>query len=139
MVTHDISEAISMSDKVIVLTKRPAKIKNIYKMPESIRSLLREAAEKYGDKIVYKYFTAPNEVSEMTYRQLYSYFKSVGSAICSLGLNKKKIAIIGDNSPMWMISLMSIISAGSVAIPLDKDLLPAQVENFLSYSDKSYF
>lgn len=110
-------------------------IKNIYKMPESIRSLLREAAEKYGDKIVYKYFTSPNEVSEMTYRQLYSYFKSVGSAICSLGLNKKKIAIVGDNSPMWMISLMSIISAGSVAIPLDKDLLPAQVENFLSYSE----
>ncbi len=30
MVTHDIGEAISMSDKVIVLTNRPAKIKNIY-------------------------------------------------------------------------------------------------------------
>lgn len=32
MVTHDIGEAISMSDKVIVLTKRPATIKNIYKI-----------------------------------------------------------------------------------------------------------
>lgn len=32
MVTHDISEAISMSDKVIVLTKRPAVIKNIYQI-----------------------------------------------------------------------------------------------------------
>ena len=30
MVTHDIGEAISMSDKIIVLTNRPAKIKNIY-------------------------------------------------------------------------------------------------------------
>ena len=30
MVTHDISEAISMSDKVIVLSKRPAIIKKIY-------------------------------------------------------------------------------------------------------------
>lgn len=30
MVTHDIAEAISMSDRIIVLTKRPAKIKNIY-------------------------------------------------------------------------------------------------------------
>ena len=30
MVTHDIGEAISMCDKVIVLTDRPAKIKNIY-------------------------------------------------------------------------------------------------------------
>jgi NitT/TauT family transport system ATP-binding protein len=30
MVTHDIAEAISMSDKVVVLSKRPCKIKNIY-------------------------------------------------------------------------------------------------------------
>ena len=30
MVTHDIGEAISMSDRIIVLTKRPGKIKKIY-------------------------------------------------------------------------------------------------------------
>ncbi|MBC8576346.1 ABC transporter ATP-binding protein [Yanshouia hominis] len=30
MVTHDISEAVSLSDRVIVLTKRPAVIKSIY-------------------------------------------------------------------------------------------------------------
>ena len=32
MVTHDISESISMSDRVIVLTKRPATIKNVYEI-----------------------------------------------------------------------------------------------------------
>lgn len=32
LVTHDINEAISMADKVIVLSKRPCKIKNIYKI-----------------------------------------------------------------------------------------------------------
>ena len=29
MVTHDISEAISMSDRIVVLTKRPATVKKI--------------------------------------------------------------------------------------------------------------
>ncbi len=32
MVTHDLSEAISMADRVIVLTNRPSKIKNIYEI-----------------------------------------------------------------------------------------------------------
>ena len=32
IVTHDISEAISMSDRVIVLTKRPGEIKDIHKI-----------------------------------------------------------------------------------------------------------
>lgn len=32
LVTHDISEAISLSDKIIVLTNRPATVKNIHKL-----------------------------------------------------------------------------------------------------------
>lgn len=38
MVTHDIAEAISMSDRIIVLAKRPAKVKNIYKIILSDKS-----------------------------------------------------------------------------------------------------
>ncbi len=32
MVTHDIAEAISMSDRIVVLSKRPATLKNIYEI-----------------------------------------------------------------------------------------------------------
>lgn len=32
MITHDIAEAISMADRIIVLTKRPCHVKNIYKI-----------------------------------------------------------------------------------------------------------
>ncbi len=38
MVTHDISEAISMSDRVIVLTKRPAIIKDIHEINFKIKN-----------------------------------------------------------------------------------------------------
>ena len=36
MVTHDISEAIAMSDKIIVLTHRPAKIKAVHEIDLSL-------------------------------------------------------------------------------------------------------
>lgn len=49
LVTHDISEAISMADRVVVLSMRPAKIKNIYDIvfPSDKRTPLkcREAPE----------------------------------------------------------------------------------------------
>lgn len=32
LVTHDISEAVSMADRIIVLSKRPATVKNVYKL-----------------------------------------------------------------------------------------------------------
>lgn len=50
LVTHDISEAISMSDKIIVLTKRPAKIKAIIKidLKESGLPLKRRENENFA-------------------------------------------------------------------------------------------
>lgn len=32
MVTHDLAEAISLSDRIVVLTKRPAEVKTIYEI-----------------------------------------------------------------------------------------------------------
>ena len=57
MVTHDISEAISMSDRIVVLTSRPATIKKIHKMKFEIENRnpisVRESPEfsKYFDSI----------------------------------------------------------------------------------------
>lgn len=53
MVTHDISEAISMSDRVIVLTKRPAVVKNIYEIKLKNKST---PINNRSDKEFSKYF-----------------------------------------------------------------------------------
>lgn len=56
MVTHDLSEAISMADRVIVMSPRPSKIKNIYEIKLTNKSTPiqnRKAKEfaNYYDKI----------------------------------------------------------------------------------------
>ena len=38
LITHDIAEAISMSDRVIVLSQRPATVKNIYNIEFDIEN-----------------------------------------------------------------------------------------------------
>ncbi len=38
MVTHDIAEAVAISDRVVVLSKRPAQLKNIYEIKLSIEN-----------------------------------------------------------------------------------------------------
>lgn len=114
--------------------KKPV-IKEKYKLPENIRSILRSSSEKYGDKIAYKYYTSQRDIAEMSYNELYSTYNNVGTAIASLGIKKTKIAILSENRPEWIIAYASIIGSGSVVIPLDKELLPEQIENFLIYSD----
>lgn len=51
MVTHDIQEALSMADKIIVLTNRPAAIKNIYEInfESKISPLERRLCPEFND------------------------------------------------------------------------------------------
>lgn len=53
MVTHDISEAISMSDRIIVLTNRPSTVKNIYEIKLKNKST---PINNRSDKEFSKYF-----------------------------------------------------------------------------------
>ncbi len=52
LVSHDISEALSMADKIIVLTKRPATIKNIHILDwdKSLSPLKRRENKDFGKK-----------------------------------------------------------------------------------------
>lgn len=51
IVTHDISEAITLCNKVVVVTKRPAKIKNIYNIEfdHNIKPSDRRYAKLFND------------------------------------------------------------------------------------------
>lgn len=50
LVTHDISEAISMSDKIIVLTNRPAQVKSIFRPNiKSPTPLKRRETKEFGE------------------------------------------------------------------------------------------
>lgn len=51
LVTHDLSEAVSLADRVIVLTKRPGSIQNIItvKFPENLSPLERRNAPEFKD------------------------------------------------------------------------------------------
>ena len=46
MVTHDIAEAISMSDRIILLSKRPSYVKNIYNIDFKEKSIPTENRKK---------------------------------------------------------------------------------------------
>ncbi len=55
IVTHDISEAISMADKIIVLSNRPAKVKKIYDIkieaPSPLKKRQQKAFQNYFEEI----------------------------------------------------------------------------------------
>ncbi|WP_071318223.1 ABC transporter ATP-binding protein [Anaerobacillus isosaccharinicus] len=49
LVTHDIGEAIAMSDRIVLLSARPGRIQNIFEVPTSLRSLIPFQARNHSD------------------------------------------------------------------------------------------
>ena len=100
-----------------------------------MREVIKTSAEKYGDKAAYKYFITNSEIKEISYNEVYSTYNNIGASICSEGLMKTKIAILSENRPQWIMAYTAIIGSGSVVVPLDKELLPEQIENFINYAE----
>lgn len=57
LVTHDISEAVSLSDRVLVFSKRPASLKAEFKIefPENIKNGLSAVKLRNSENILIKY------------------------------------------------------------------------------------
>ncbi len=105
--------------------KRDKKKSNEKEEYNNIREALNSAIEKYPESIA---FTIKNKKGkEVNYRKVsYKEFgeeiNSLGTALISLGLKDKRIAIIGKNRYEWMLSYCAVLNGVGIAIPLDKGL-----------------
>ncbi len=87
------------------------------------------------DKVVYKYFAADRRMISLTYGEFADMICRQTAGFASLGLAGKRIAVIGETSPMWVSTYISAILAGGIVIPLDKELKMSEIEGFLEFSE----
>ena len=108
------------------LTRPDPIVKNVNDLLDYIAS--------YGDKVVYKYFEN-NKLKEMTYIEFHCLSCQVSAAFTEMGLVGKKAAVIGDTSPQWLATYLGALAAGTVIVPMDKELAIPEIEKFLSVVD----
>ena len=92
---------------------------------DTIREYINRAIEKYPNNNA---FILKNkngkEVSytNITYTMFGNDLKALGTALIDLGLESKRIAIIGKNRYEWALSFVSILCGVGITVPLDKGL-----------------
>lgn len=122
------------------------KNKILYETKEykDIKEMIQDTVKKYKDNIA---FTLKEKIGEnisykeITYSQMYEDVKALGTALISLGLKDKRIAIISNNRYEWCISYIATLCGVGVIVPLDKSLPEGEIESLLqrSYSDAVIF
>ncbi|MBR5308669.1 MAG: AMP-binding protein [Clostridia bacterium] len=101
----------------------------------SILQFNNKITSKHGDKVAFRYFDAKKNILEMTYSEFSYNSKRLGAAFNSVGLAGKRIAVVGESCPEWVMTYVATLCLGSVIIPLDKELDVDQLFSFLDISE----
>lgn len=92
------------------------------------------AAEKFGDHPLFAFERAKTDY-EISYKEFHEYVKSLTRAFIKLGLDGKRVAIVGENCPEWIATYTAVITAGGVAVPIDVALSKEQIVNFVKMAE----
>lgn len=103
----------------------------------NIKEMICDSVNKYSDKIAFKIknnLEGDVTYTDITYKEFLKDINNLGTGLYNLGLQGKKIAIISKNRYEWILSYVSILLGGMIAVPLDKGLTDVELENSLILS-----
>lgn len=103
----------------------------------NIKELMNSSIEKYSENVAF--ILKEKTEKEVSYKNItYSEFgeqvKAFGTGLFELGLQGKRIAIIGKNRYEWALSYVAILLGDMTAVPLDKGLTDTEIRNSLMQS-----
>ena len=112
-------------------------ILNQVKPVNSIKELLYGAVQEAGDSLAFEYKDEQNKDSiiKVTYQEFLRDIQELGTAISSIGMIDKHIAIIGENSYKWLTVYLTVLNSTGVFVPIDRELPCKDIINVLKHSD----
>jgi long-chain acyl-CoA synthetase len=98
----------------------------------SLKDMISSSTELFGDKPAFLMKHKGEEgYRPVTYRQYKKDVDAFGTALLSLGLKGKRIALIGENRYEWSVSYLAVVNGAGIIVPLDKELPQNEIENLL--------
>lgn len=100
------------------------------------RQLVQRYQNLYIDKLAFEYKLEPKstEYIRITYGEFVEDIKNLATALLSLNLRKKRVAIIAPNRYEWCVSYLAITTSDMVVVPLDKSLPVNEIESLIQRS-----
>ncbi|MBN1388580.1 MAG: AMP-binding protein [Bacteroidales bacterium] len=99
---------------------------------QTFRSIIKESAAKFSNKHAVSFV----EEEGYSYGQVLERIEALVSFLEKLGMEMKdKVALLGPNSPEWVISYLAITYMGATVVPVLYDFSPDEVYSILEHSE----
>ena len=102
----------------------------------NLKEMLEKTGKLYGNKPAFVYKTEiPKVFKEITHKEFRDDINALGTSLVNLGLQGKRIAIIGENRYEWGVAYFAAVNGTGVVVPLDKSLPENEIENLIIRSN----
>jgi len=104
---------------------------------KDIREVLNKTVEDYPENLA---FIVKDKIeknptyTKITYRQFQEDVNKLGTALIDLGLQNKRVAIIGKNRYEWALAYLAVLNGVGITVPLDKELPKEEIASLLQRS-----
>ncbi len=121
------------------MSRITSRLKKLYQIREikDIKDLLLQSSQLFADKHAFLVRDSEGNLTGITYNQFQKDVNALGTALISLGLKDNRIAILGENRYEWCVSYLATVNGTGVVVPIDKELMPGDVEFILERSEVS--
>lgn len=111
--------------------------KRLYNYTEitDLKDMLNKTRSLYGENPAYKIKIEDGKYQVFTHNEVRDMVNYLGTALISLGLKGKRIAVIGENRYEWELAYLSITCGTGIVVPLDKSLPANELESLIERSD----
>lgn len=99
----------------------------------TIKEMLQQVVEALPGETAFK-VKVQGKIKSVSFFELYSEIRCIGTSLYEEGLGKERVAIIGENSYPWFKAFLSIVCGGGVAVPLDKGFTATELRSCLERS-----
>ena len=101
----------------------------------NLKEMLNKTRNIYANNIAYKIRIAPGEYKTITHLEVREMVDNLGTALISLGLKDKRVAIIGENRMEWEIAYLAVTCGVGTVVPLDKSLPENELRKLIERSN----
>ena len=103
---------------------------------KTIKEVFVRSQEKFADRtFILEKFNPKEAFKEITFKEFGDDVIALGTALTNkYNLKDERIVIIGETTYNWYVSYMAMLCGVGVAVPVDKELPPNEIENVIERS-----
>lgn len=101
----------------------------------NLKEMLNKTKEVFKNKPAYKLKQSNGKYKIITHREVREMIDCLGTALTTLGLQGKRIGVIGENRYEWEISYLAVVCGVGTIVPFDKSLPENELKRLIERSE----